>query len=114
VSSYALRHVSMADKLRTIINSQFVGVRADEAATVGILPRLPAAVAATISTSLHCAAQMRVLSCGVRIPLDPEGKPEAIGTRPRRRNPRKYGRDSRERPAPNLSSINSIPDMARQ
>jgi hypothetical protein len=28
---------------------EFVGVRADEAATVGILPHLPAAVAATIS-----------------------------------------------------------------
>lgn len=40
---------------------------------------------------------MRLMSCGVRIPLDPEGKPAANGIRPRRRNPRKYGRDSSER-----------------
>lgn len=48
-----------------------------------------------LNSSLFSAAQMRELTCRLRMPLVPEGKPEAIGTRPRRRNPRKFGRDSR-------------------
>jgi hypothetical protein len=55
--------------------------------------------------SFHSAARMRVLSCGVLILLDPEGKPEAIGKRPRRGNPRKFGRDRAER-----RSLNSVSD----
>jgi len=55
------------------------------------------------NSSFDCAAPMRVMSCGVRIPLDPEGKPEANGKRPRRRNPRKFGRDRAERRSTNLN-----------
>lgn len=59
---------------------------------------LRASLRSSLESSFHCAARtMRVMSCGVRILLDPEGKPEANGTRPRRRNPRKYGRGRAER-----------------
>lgn len=63
-----------------------------------------------LNSSFDCAAPMRVMFCGVRIPLDPEGKPEANGTRPRRRNPSKYGRDSR-RDGTELCQCHSFSDI---